>query len=199
MGLEIRDLRPELWPELEALFGKNGACGGCWCMFWRLEQGERYSALQGPALKRRFKARVKRGDVLGAIAFADGEPAGWVTYGPRLSFPRLARARTLACDDADRVWSVPCFFVRRGFRGRGVASALLAHALGRMAERGAPLVEAYPVKPTRDGRPMPDAFAYTGTVAMFDRAGFTLAGSTAHARARMRRRLGARPASTRTR
>jgi len=194
MGLEIRDLTPALWPVVEKLFGENGACGGCWCMFWRLEAGQRYAALKGPALKRRFRARVKRGEVLGAIALVDGEPAGWVTYGPRTSFPRLERARTLACDDATRVWSVPCFFIRSGFRNRGVASALLGHAVVRMRARGAPCAEGYPVQPTRDGRPMPAAFAYTGTRAMFERAGFDLAGSDAHSRARMRRALGTRQA-----
>ena len=192
MGLEIRELTPALWPVVEKLFGKNGACGGCWCMFWRLEQGERYTELKGPALKRRFKARVTRGKVLGAIAFIDGEPAGWVTYGPRTSFPGLARARTLACHDADRVWSIPCFFVRSGFRNRGVASALLGFATERMPHLGASVAEGYPLRPVRAGRPIPAAFrSYTGITTMFEKAGFTQAGSSAYARARMRRQLAA--------
>lgn len=33
LGLHIKELTPELWPALEKLFGKNGACAGCWCMF----------------------------------------------------------------------------------------------------------------------------------------------------------------------
>jgi hypothetical protein len=31
MKLTIRPLTPDLWPALEGLFGKNGACNGCWC------------------------------------------------------------------------------------------------------------------------------------------------------------------------
>src|SRR5207253_1288830 len=27
---------PERWPDLRRLFGANGACGGCWCMWWKL-------------------------------------------------------------------------------------------------------------------------------------------------------------------
>jgi hypothetical protein len=34
--IETRELAPGLWADLEALFGGNGACGGCWCMYWRL-------------------------------------------------------------------------------------------------------------------------------------------------------------------
>ena len=36
MKLRIRSLTPNLLPELEDLFGDNGACNGCWCMYWRI-------------------------------------------------------------------------------------------------------------------------------------------------------------------
>jgi len=42
-----RDLSPALWPALVELFGPRGACGGCWCMYWRLEKGERWDDLKG--------------------------------------------------------------------------------------------------------------------------------------------------------
>jgi GNAT superfamily N-acetyltransferase len=190
MQLEVRDLTPALWPSVEKLFGKNGASSGCWCMFWRLKAGEPYRALKGTALKRRFKARVAKGAILGALAFADGQPVGWVSYGPRPSFPRLERSPALSCHDASAVWSVPCFFIKAGFRKRGVASALLAHAVERMREQGAETAEGYPVKATRDGSPSPPASSYTGTVAMFLKAGFALAADSVHAKVRMRRPLG---------
>ena len=31
-----RALRPDDWPVIERLFGKQGACGGGWCMWWRV-------------------------------------------------------------------------------------------------------------------------------------------------------------------
>jgi len=42
MELRTRDLTPERWSDLERLFGTNGACAGCWCIWWRLEKGERF-------------------------------------------------------------------------------------------------------------------------------------------------------------
>jgi hypothetical protein len=36
MKFSVRPLTPDLWPALEDLFGKNGACNGCWRMYWRL-------------------------------------------------------------------------------------------------------------------------------------------------------------------
>ena len=36
MKFTIHPLTPDLWPALEDLFGKRGACNGCWCMYWLL-------------------------------------------------------------------------------------------------------------------------------------------------------------------
>jgi GNAT superfamily N-acetyltransferase len=180
MDVEVRDLTPALWPALEKLFGKNGACAGCWCMFWRLPKGETYAKLKGPTLKRRFKASVSKGNVKGALAFLGTEPVGWVTYGPRTAFPVLQRSPTLLCDDAESVWSIPCFFVKAGFRKHGVASRLLAHAVERLREEGAPVAEGYPMEPAR---------SFTGTVGMFEKAGFVRADNSTHAKVRMRRSL----------
>ena len=127
--LVVRDLAPNLWPALETLFGPRGACGGCWCMYWRIEKGEQWDDLKGAPAKRRMRHLVIAGKARGAIAFAGKEPVGWIAYGPRQDFPRLERARTLVCDDAERVWSLPCFFIKPGWRDRGVATALLQHAL----------------------------------------------------------------------
>ncbi len=186
MHVEVRDLMPALWPSVEELFGKHGASSGCWCMFWRLHANQRYATLQGHRLKRRFKALVAKGAIHGALAFAGTQPVGWVTYGPRTDFPRLERSRGFACDDAGQVWSVPCFFIKPGFRKQGVASLLLAHAVERMRRAGAPAAEGYPVKPKPDGSPLPASHRYTGTVGMFEKAGFTLAAPSRQAKVRMR-------------
>src|SRR5260370_35306861 len=38
--LSFHPASPERWPHLERLFGERGACGGCWCMTWRLPRAE---------------------------------------------------------------------------------------------------------------------------------------------------------------
>jgi GNAT superfamily N-acetyltransferase len=185
--LAVRDLSPALWPALEELFGPRGACGGCWCMFWRLEKGERWDELKGAPAKRRFKRLVASGAAKGAIAFAGNEPVGWIAYGPRADFPRLERARTLACPDAGEVWALPCFFIKAGWRDRGVATALLNHALKSLRRRGVKVAEGYPVN-LKPGQRLPNAFAWTGTRSLFADAGFELAGPASTSKVRMRRR-----------
>jgi GNAT superfamily N-acetyltransferase len=185
--LTVRHLTPALWPALEALFGPRGACGGCWCMYWRLEKGERWTDLQGAAAKRRFKRLVAARKARGAIAFVGREPVGWIAYGQRRDFPRLDRARTLACRDAGDVWALPCFYIKPGWRDRGVAAALLEHALESLRRQGAKIAEGYPVN-LKPGQRLPNAFVWTGTRSLFAEAGFELAGPATTSKVRMRRR-----------
>jgi len=92
-SIRFVELRPDLWPAVERLFGPNGACAGCWCMWWRVELGQQWNQLQGAHNKRTMRSLVQKGKALGVLAFADDEPVGWCSFGPRLSFPRLSRVR----------------------------------------------------------------------------------------------------------
>jgi GNAT superfamily N-acetyltransferase len=192
MKIRVEDLRPELWPQVEVLFGKNGACGGCWCQAWRIEKGERWDDVKGAEARERLRRGIESGTTLGVLAFDDASPIGWCTYGPRTSFPRLNRARSLQCEDAALVWSIPCFFVLRTHRRQGVAGALLDHALRAMTERGATIAEGYPSAPNKDGSYIA-AFSWTGTISLFEKAGFVLAGNADGSKRRVRKTL--RPAT----
>ena len=90
--LRTVDLTPALWPALERLFGANGACGGCWCMWWRRERGEPWADVKGALARRRMRALVLAGKAHGVLAFDGAEPVGWCAYGPRRDFARLDRS-----------------------------------------------------------------------------------------------------------
>ena len=184
--IETRELTPALWPDLEALFGANGACGGCWCMHWRQERGEDWAALKGAANRRRFRALVAAGRAHGVLAYVDGVAVGWAAFDRRRELVKLDRAPSLACEDSDKVWSLPCFFVRAGYRKRGVAGALLAAAVKAVRRRRGTILEGYPVRPAKSGQPLPAAFAWTGTIPMFTTAGFAAVGPRDRGKQRMR-------------
>ena len=91
--------------------------------------------------------------------------------GLRSEYPRLNRGRdTAPIDDASEVWIIPCFFVRERCRGQGVAAALLDAAVRFAMQHGAAFVEGVPGDPATRLRSA--AASYTGTTAMFRRAGF---------------------------
>ena len=171
--LTVRALTPDDWPTVEELFGKNGACGGCWCMWWRLPRGGKlWEENKGANNKRAFRRLVTTGRASGCLAFAEGQPVGWCCVGPRADFPRLKRTRGLDTGWGARTWSVTCFFIRAGWRHRGVATALLKEVVNLARAEGAGELEAYPVRTRTDGAETPAAFAWTGVARLFERARF---------------------------
>src|SRR5262249_11334986 len=107
--LDFFPLTPERWPDLEKLFGTRGACGGCWCMTWRLKRRE-WQEGKGDKNKRALRTIVKRNDRPGVIAYADAEPIGWCSVAPREAFVALERSRVFARVDHEPVWSISCLF-----------------------------------------------------------------------------------------
>lgn len=188
MKIETRELSPADWPIVEELFGKNGACAGCWCMFWRIPRGESFDDVKGEVARGRFRALVEQGGAHGVLAFAGGAPVGWCSFEKRVDLPKLDRSPSLRIPDAGRVWSLPCFFVKSGYRGKGVARALLDAAVEALRRRGAEIAEGYPVIPTGEGK-VPAAFAYTGVPSLFEGAGFDLAEARPKGKQRYRKAL----------
>jgi GNAT superfamily N-acetyltransferase len=168
MDLTIKPLTPARWADLEALFGANGACGGCWCMFHHQNTRE-YAEKKGATNRRLFRKRVESGAVPGLIGYRDGEPVAWIAIEPRTNYSRLMRSRNLRAAEQEPVWSAPCFFVRRGFRKQGLSRLMLEAAVAHARKRGAALIEGYPVEwRVASGA----AFIFPGTVSTFRGAGF---------------------------
>jgi len=168
-NLEFHPLTPERWTDLEKLFGERGACGGCWCMWWRLKRSD-FMRQRGEANRKALKEIVDSGEVPGILAYVDGEAVGWCAVAPREAYQALERSRVLKRVDDKPVWSVVCFFVAKPFRGKGLTVKLLKAAIAYVCKHGGKIIEGYPIEPKK-GR-MPDPFAYTGLVSSFLKAGF---------------------------
>ena len=170
--LTTRVLTRTDWPTVEKLFSGKGACGGCWCMSWRVpKHGKEWEARKGEPNRLALKGLVEGGLVHAVLAFAHDEPVGWCTFGPRASFPRLVNSKALRRVDTDGVWTVVCFFIPSRWRGQGVGGRLLAAAVEEALRQGAREVEGIPAVPYGTGK-MPAAFAWTGVPALFEAAGF---------------------------
>jgi len=171
----LSDLRflpatPSRWADLDALFGERGACGGCWCMAWRLPRRESQAG-KGARNRRALRKIVASGEKPGILGYLGGEPVAWCSVAPREKFVVLANSRVLRPVDEVPVWSVSCMFVKKPHRRRGISVQMLRAAVEFAAKQGAMVVEGYPVEPSMTK--MPDPFIWTGIPAAFRAAGFT--------------------------
>jgi GNAT superfamily N-acetyltransferase len=165
LKLRIKPLTPDLWRALEDLFGERGACNGCWCMYWRI--GAAYHKRARDLNRKDFRQVVATGPPPGLLAFDGDLPVGWCQITPRDSLPWLNRTWRLKRVDDMPVWSISCFYVRIGYRRRGVTSALIHAAVAAARKARAVAVEAYPL----DGDLSPSATS-TGYASTFARMGF---------------------------
>jgi GNAT superfamily N-acetyltransferase len=184
--LEFQPLTEKTWRDFQKLFGKRGACGGCWCMWWRLTAKE-FEANKGASNRRAMRKMVRSGSAPGIIAYVDGEPAGWVSVAPREEFPRLERSKILRPVDDEPVWSIVCLFIARTRRKSGLSVKLLEAAARFARKHGAKIVEGYAVEPAK-GRTA-DIFAYHGLASAYRRAGFVEVARRSESRPIMRKKL----------
>jgi GNAT superfamily N-acetyltransferase len=162
---EVRPLTPELWPALEDLFADSPVCRRCWCMFPSIGNAYRRRA---PASNRAdLYAAVTRGPPPGLLAFAGELAVAWCRLTPRDAVAAFDGMWRLGRVDDLPVWSLSCFYVRKGYRRRGLTYRMIVEALRVAKAAGAPALEAYPVDRTRS----PSATS-TGVVTTFARAGF---------------------------
>ena len=54
LEVDCHPLSADRWQDLEMLFGLRGACGGCWCMYWRLPRAQ-FTAQKGEGTKQAFQ------------------------------------------------------------------------------------------------------------------------------------------------
>ena len=173
-GLVIRPLAPSRVEDVRTI--TRGSWGSqCWDMHPRYTSPQkRELGMTGKDNERKRRevlaklARRRRNTPL-LVAYVDREPAGFVSLGPRTDFAVVAKSRATPPVDELDAWVIPCLTVRRGYRGMGIAVALLRAAVDYAAERGAEAVDGYP---RADGKRVHDDFAFIGTEALFKKAGY---------------------------
>jgi GNAT superfamily N-acetyltransferase len=181
--LEFFPLTKKRWSGFETLFGERGACGGCWCMLWRLKRSE-FERQKGKKNKQAMKTIVESGEIPGILAFSRGQPIAWCSVAPRDRFPALDRSRILKKIDDETVWSITCFFIEKNHREKGVSAQMIKAAMDYVKIQGGKILEAYPVEPKKNR--VPAVFVWTGLASAFKKAGFVECARRSETRPMMR-------------
>ena len=169
MKVQFKPLTADTWSDAKALFGTNGVCGGCWCMWWR-KSHTAYERDKRSVNKRDLKLLAEGSVSPGLLFYSDNSPVGWCSLGPREHFDRLASSRILAPVDEQPVWSIVCLHVRADIRHQGVSTRMVAIARDYAIKNDAKIVEAYPIDPNKPD--MAAVFAQTGFKSAFDKNDF---------------------------
>jgi GNAT superfamily N-acetyltransferase len=182
--LTFEPLSKKNWAQFVQLFGERGACGNCWCMYFRLKMDEFKEGKVDNGNKDRMKELVWDNRPTGVLGFYEGQAIGWCAFAPREDYLKLANSRVHKRIDNEPVWSITCFFIDKHFRRLGVSVAMLKGVIEVARKQKIKIIEAYPTIPTQDV--LPDSFAWIGLYKSFERAGFKIVDRTSKHRPMVR-------------
>ena len=182
--LTFEPLTKTNWNKFVQLFGSKGACGNCWCMYYRLNKLEYQEGKVDDGNKSAMKQIVWENKPTGVLGFYDGQAIAWCAFAPREDFIKLEKSRVHKRIDDKTVWSIPCFFIDKDFRRHGVSVELLKGVIKYAKEAGIKIIEAYPTTPTQEK--LADSFAWIGLYKSFERAGFEIVDRTSKNRPMVR-------------
>jgi len=182
--LTIEPLTKLNWNKFTGLFGNKGACGNCWCMYYRLLKSDFLEGKADDGNKRAMKEIVWNGKPAGILGLYEGQAIAWCAFAPREDFIKLEKSRVHRRIDDTMVWSIPCFFIDKNFRRHGVSVELLKGVIRYAEENGIEIIEAYPAIPTQ--AILPDSFAWISLFRSFESAGFEIVDRTSKNRPMVR-------------
>jgi GNAT superfamily N-acetyltransferase len=174
--LTFEPLTKSNWNKFLILFGDNGACGNCWCMYYRLSRSEFHEGKSDDSNKNAIKDIVWEGKPAGILAFYEDEAIAWCAFAPREDFVKLEKSRVHKRIDNKKVWSIPCLFISKKFRRSGISLELLKGVVKYAHMNNIEIIEAYPTIPTKEK--LPDSFLWVGLYKTFERAGFKIVDRT---------------------
>lgn len=194
MGFEIKKLTPKLADDYFDFFDHRAFSDGspffpCYCNAFNLskermkkelyqkteEYGNDFEAWNR-ALRESAEGMVAAGEIQGYLAYDNGLAIGWCNANERLSYYRTGEfdLRDVPedevytnCSGPGEVKAIVCFEIASEYRGKGVATQLLARVCEDAKAEGYRYVEAYPVQ---DGGYM--GMAFTGPMRLYEKAGF---------------------------
>jgi GNAT superfamily N-acetyltransferase len=181
--LTFEPLSKKNWLQFVQLFGERGACGNCWCMYFRLKKEEFVAGKQDDGNKDAMKELVWDNQPTGILGIYEGQAIGWCAFAPREEYLKLANSRVHKPIDNEKVWSITCFFIDKQFRRMGVSVAMLKGIIEYARRKKIKVIEAYPTIPSKD---LPDSFAWIGLYKSFARAGFKIVDRTSKNRPMVR-------------
>jgi GNAT superfamily N-acetyltransferase len=180
--IRIEPADSDHWGDVVRVFAdRSSNPDSCWCQRFRAHD----QANNRDALRR----EITQGAIpIGLLAYDDERPVAWTRVVPRRTLPGVTGNRAIRrlLDDDDDAWWVTCLNILRGSRGNGIGVALLTAAVDHARKHGASVIDGHPVDVAMSTTKPSPAALFTGTVSIFQAAGFREIGRTYPSRPVMR-------------
>ncbi|MGZ4123843.1 MAG: N-acetyltransferase family protein [Tumebacillaceae bacterium] len=168
MEITIEKLTPERVADFlyffdHVAFADNPRWASCYCYFYYSSSEEEWVNRTAEDNRAAIQEKINASEMHGFLAYANGEPVGWMHANSKAKFVDLPGEQAIGEDKAATV----CFIVSPEHRRKGIAGKILAQACESLREAGYETVEGYPVKET-------DSMTanYHGPLDMYMQAGF---------------------------
>ncbi|MGA7272405.1 MAG: GNAT family N-acetyltransferase [Acidimicrobiia bacterium] len=194
MEYTVRRLDASTWDAFAELVERNnGIFGGCWCIGFHPECGQK-----GISHRSVKEERVRTDRAHAALVMDEtGKAQGWCQYGSPEELPNIKHRRKYEQEPPPLPdWRITCFYVDKRHRGQGIARAALEGALDQIAQLGGGLVEAIPE--VTAGREAQGRFLFSATVELFEQHGFSRRRQVGKHAWIVSKSVAGAPASTRT-
>ncbi len=175
MQLHIKPLTPETVEDFFTFFDRiafadhpEWGCG-CYCCMFHAPDTQAWAENSPQRNAELAREMILAGQMHGLLAYDGATPVGWCHCDLLKNLPIVRQYYPVASAD-DETGAIVCFTVAQGYRGKGVATSLLAAALDALRAQGAPLAEAYPLLNVTG-----DEQHYHGPLALYQKLGFALA------------------------
>ncbi len=155
----------------EVAFSDHPDWAGCYCTFNHFGKNEldAFKKTNYDANYTRSKAAeyVKSQLLQGYLAYENEQMIGWISSNKKQKYVRLFSDVDVSTSEDEHIKSIACFVVSPHYRHKGIATALLTHAIEEARKEGYQYIEAYPDTGHQDCY-----MNYHGYKLMFEKQGF---------------------------
>jgi GNAT superfamily N-acetyltransferase len=180
MNIIIKPLTPELSDDYFDFFENRAFTDDspyrCYCQPFQMtrEQSEAaYKSAEGADVglvaRKVAQEQIHGGILRGYLAFVDGVSIGWCNVNDKANYPLDSLNGAYFHAPAEkREKAVVCFEIAPEYRGKGIATALLAQAVSDAKGEGYLAIEGFPAV-----RSQRYEWDYAGPLRLYEKAGFT--------------------------
>jgi GNAT superfamily N-acetyltransferase len=169
MKILCKPLTEDLLDGLASLFATSRECSLCWCMNHRLPPA---GEIQGEPAKDKMRELTQEKKLWGILAFDKETCVGWCAIDPILNQPGHDYAFWKHAKKCADTWSVHCLYLHPKYRGQGISTLLVRHAVALAEANGAKSILSFPIpREMRDKFPEHDG-EFSGRMSTFAKIGF---------------------------